>query len=178
MMRRKVTGIVLAVLLAAVFAMPASMAEPLQECHRVTNTAKITTQGNKSQVKLWHADTANAAVTEEINGLAEAWAEELSPALKPAARHSWEVAVRDDRGVWLEAAQGCFETGLDADGWNLFVDSKGYASVVREYDEAGNVTTLTWLSLYQRPHFRKMAIYGKDAVNAGMKKKHLYLLQR
>ena len=29
-MRRKVTGIVLAVLLAAVFAMPASMAEPLQ----------------------------------------------------------------------------------------------------------------------------------------------------
>ncbi len=87
MMKRKVTGIVLAVLLAAVFAMPASMAEPLQECHRVTNTAKITTQGNKSQVKLWHADTANAAVTEEINGLAEAWAEELSPALKPAGNN-------------------------------------------------------------------------------------------
>ena len=39
------------------------------------------------------------------------------PALKPAARHSWEVAVRDEKGVWLKPAQGFFETGLDAGGW-------------------------------------------------------------
>jgi len=39
------------------------------------------------------------------------------PTLRPARKHSWEVAVRDEKGVWLEAAKGFFETGLDADGW-------------------------------------------------------------
>ena len=39
------------------------------------------------------------------------------PVLKSAAKHSWEVAVRDDRGVWLAPAQGCFETGLTAAEW-------------------------------------------------------------
>ena len=52
-------------------------AETLQECHKVTNTATLSTQKNKSQIKLWHAETAHPAVTEEINGIAEAWAEEL-----------------------------------------------------------------------------------------------------
>ena len=39
------------------------------------------------------------------------------PALTPATKHSWEVAVRDERGTWLPPAKGCFETGLDSAGW-------------------------------------------------------------
>ena len=80
-------AVFLAVLLAAVFFLALSGAETLQECHKVTNTAKTTTQSNKSQVKLWHAETALPAVTEEINGLAEAWAEELGPTLPNAGNN-------------------------------------------------------------------------------------------
>ena len=86
--RLKRTGmIMLAVLLAVFFAVPASQAETLQECHKVTNTAKTTTQSNKSQIRLWHAETAVPAVTEEINALAEAWAEEIGPTLKSAGNN-------------------------------------------------------------------------------------------
>ena len=77
----------LAVLLAVFFLLPVSGAETLQDCHKVTNTAKTTTQSNKSQVRLWHAETAVPAVTDEINGLAEAWAEELGPALPKAGNN-------------------------------------------------------------------------------------------
>ena len=62
-------------------------AETLQECHKVTNTATLSTQKNKSQIKLWHAETAHPAVTEEINGIAEAWAEELGPELPKAGNN-------------------------------------------------------------------------------------------
>ena len=82
MTRRKRTIILLAVLLTAVLALAASRAEPLQDCHKVTNTAKQTKQSNGSLVRLWHAETANPAVTGEINGLAEAWAQEIGPTLK------------------------------------------------------------------------------------------------
>ena len=64
-----------------------AFAETLQECHKVTNTAKLSTQKNKSQIKLWHAETAHPAVTEEINGIAEAWAEELGPELPKAGNN-------------------------------------------------------------------------------------------
>ena len=62
-------------------------AETLQECHKVTNTAEVTTQKNLSQIKLWHAETAHPAVTEEINGIAAAWAEELGPDLPKAGNN-------------------------------------------------------------------------------------------
>ncbi len=62
-------------------------AEGMQACHRVTNTSTTTTQKNKSQVELWHAETALPEVTEEINGLAEAWAEEIGPNLKSAGNN-------------------------------------------------------------------------------------------
>ena len=87
MMRLRRTGILLAAVLAVLFAVPASRAETLQDCHRVTNTAQTTTQSNKSQVRLWHIETALPGVTDDINGLAEAWAEELGPEL-PAAGNS------------------------------------------------------------------------------------------
>ena len=84
---RKTIRAVLGLLAAACLLCSAAAAgaEPLQDCHRVTNTAKTTTQSNKSQIRLWHAETAHPAVTEEINGLAEAWAQELSPELPKAA---------------------------------------------------------------------------------------------
>ena len=39
------------------------------------------------------------------------------PVLKGAAKHTWEVRVMDNRGVWLAPAQGFFETGLAAGDW-------------------------------------------------------------
>jgi len=71
-------------LLAVCLCFGTAGAEGLQACHRVTNTFTTTTQKNKSEIKLWHAETALPEVTDEINALAEAWAEELGPELKNA----------------------------------------------------------------------------------------------
>ena len=83
--------LVLAVLPAAVFA----AGEGFQECHRVTSTAESTTQKNKSVVRLWHVETALDSVTDEINGIAEAWAAELGPEL-PAAKNNGKKNSRLD----------------------------------------------------------------------------------
>ena len=72
MTRLKKAGILLLILLICFMNMPVSGAESLRDCHRVTNKASVTTQKNKSQVKLWHVETAHPAVTEEINGIAQA----------------------------------------------------------------------------------------------------------
>jgi len=40
------------------------------------------------------------------------------PALRSARRHTWEVAVRDEHGNWMEPACSCFETGLSETDWN------------------------------------------------------------
>lgn len=87
MMRLKRAGILLLVLMICFMNMPVSGAESLRDCHRVTNKATVTTQKNKSQVKLWHVETAHPAVTEEINGIAQAWADELSPDLPKAGNN-------------------------------------------------------------------------------------------
>ena len=87
---RKMIRPLAALLAAACLALhcPAtSGAETIQECHRVTSTAELTTQQNKSQVKVWHVDTASPAVSEELNGIADAWAEELAPDLKKAGNN-------------------------------------------------------------------------------------------
>ena len=39
------------------------------------------------------------------------------PTLRGARKHTWEVAVRDEKGIWLKSASGFFETGLAADDW-------------------------------------------------------------
>lgn len=40
------------------------------------------------------------------------------PALKPATRYAWEVAVQDENGAWLAAKRAVFSTGLlSAEGW-------------------------------------------------------------
>ena len=86
MTRLKKAGILLLILLICFMNMPVSGAESLRDCHRVTNKASVTTQKNKSQVKLWHVETTHPAVTEEINGIAQAWADELSPELPKAGK--------------------------------------------------------------------------------------------
>ena len=74
---RRIAGLLMAIAISvtALLFAPAG-AEPLQECHQVTSSFKQTKAKNKSQVKLWHVETANDEVTREINGIAEAWAEE------------------------------------------------------------------------------------------------------
>ena len=84
MMRPGRTGILLVIVLALLFSVSVSGAETLQECHRVTNTAETTTRSNRSQIRLWHIETAQPAVTAEINALAETWAEEIGPDLSKA----------------------------------------------------------------------------------------------
>ena len=79
---RFLSALVAAVLLCCLFA-PAS-AETIQECHRVTSTAKETKQDNGSRVKLWQLETAHPVVSEEVNSIAAKWAEELSPDLEKA----------------------------------------------------------------------------------------------
>lgn len=79
---RFLSVLVAAVLLCCLFA-PAS-AETIQECHRVTSTAKETKQDNGSRVKLWQLETAHPVVSEEVNSIAAKWAEELSPDLEKA----------------------------------------------------------------------------------------------
>ena len=73
--RIPVLCILLLILLLA-YSHAAAIGEPIQDCHKVTSTATTTTQKNKSKVRLWHVETACEPVTEEINGIAEGWAEE------------------------------------------------------------------------------------------------------
>ena len=80
-------GAVLVMILALLFPAAVSGAEALRDCHRVSNTAETTTQDNRSQIRLWHAETALPAVTEEINAIAEAWAKELGPDLPKAVNN-------------------------------------------------------------------------------------------
>ena len=61
--------------------------ETMQDCHRVTSGASTVTQANKSQIRLWQVETVLPDVTEEINGIAQAWADELGPGLPAAANN-------------------------------------------------------------------------------------------
>lgn len=74
-----VAGILLCVSLCC-----GAAAEALQECHKVTSTWEDTKQDNASVVRLWHVETALPAVSEEINGIAVSWAEELKTDLPKA----------------------------------------------------------------------------------------------
>ena len=86
-MKLKKAGVIPGILLALALLVSAALAEGIRDCHRVTNTSNTTTQKNKSQIELWHAETALPEVTAEINGIAEGWAEELGPALKAAGNN-------------------------------------------------------------------------------------------
>ena len=92
---RRALSVLTAVLCLLLSLISAADAETIRDCHRVTSSAETTLQQNKSQVRLWHAETAQESVTAEINGLAEAWAEELSPDL-PAAGNNGKKNSRLD----------------------------------------------------------------------------------
>ena len=52
---------------------------PLQDAHRVTMTQRSREQPNGATVHRWEIETAQPAVTEELNALAKAYEEELAP---------------------------------------------------------------------------------------------------
>ena len=93
---RRITGLLLALVIAltALLFVPAG-AETLQECHKVTSSYKDTKGKNKTIIRLWHVETALDKVTQEINGIAEEWAEELGKDL-PAARNTGDGNSRLD----------------------------------------------------------------------------------
>ena len=70
-----------ALLLGLIFALSCAPAEAISPYHQVTNTYTDTKNANKSVVRLWQVETALDAVSEEINGIARAWAEEKGPDL-------------------------------------------------------------------------------------------------
>lgn len=59
---------------------------PLQDAHKVTLTQLGEQQANGSEVYRWDIVTAQENVTQELNALAKAWAEELAPTLGFAAK--------------------------------------------------------------------------------------------
>jgi hypothetical protein len=84
----------LAIVLTALLFAPAG-AETLQDCHKVTSSYKDTKGKNKTVVRLWKVETAHEKVTQEINGIAETFAEELGSDL-PAAKNTGDGNSRLD----------------------------------------------------------------------------------
>ena len=70
-------------------------AEGITDAHKVTNSYTDTKNQNKSVVRVWQVETAKENVTEEINGIARAWAEEKGNDL-PAAQNSTKKNSRLD----------------------------------------------------------------------------------
>ena len=93
-MKQKLNCLLSAILILVLAAACAS-GETLQPCHKVTNTAESVTQKNKSVIRTWHVETALESVSDEINGIAEAWAAELGPEL-PAAKNTGKKNSRLD----------------------------------------------------------------------------------
>ncbi len=93
-MKQKLCILLLAVT-ALVLAVACAAGEGFQPCHQVTSTSESSTQKNKSVVRLWHVETALDSVTEEINGIAETWAEELGAEL-PEAKNNGKKNSRLD----------------------------------------------------------------------------------
>ena len=81
---RRITGLFLALALLPGTGILSAAAEPLQECHKVKSSYSDTKAQNKSVVRLWQVDTALEEVTEEINGIAAGWADELGGSLPDA----------------------------------------------------------------------------------------------
>ncbi len=109
-MKRKAAGLLAAMALIGCALIPpagARAGEPIAACHRVSNHYKETRQANKSVIRLWQVETVLPAVTEEINGIARDWAEELGPGLPAASGNKknsrLEVDIRYSRTghTWL-----------------------------------------------------------------------------
>ena len=77
-----------AILLAALSAMHASCAESISPLHQVGNTYSDSKNKNNSVIRLWQVETAVDSVSEEVNALATAWAEEKGMDLPDARNNS------------------------------------------------------------------------------------------
>ena len=133
--------------------------EALQECHKVQNSYEDTTQDNKSVIRLWQVETALPQVTEEINGIASAWAGELGPSL-PAAGNAGkknsrlDVEIRYSRTglLWMSflvQARTTFHNNLTAQRLTTrtYDMTTGALLTMKDiFDEA----TATWEDLSQR----------------------------
>ncbi len=131
-MKRLLSGLLLLALLLT--AMPAACAEGgMQECHRVTASYDDTTQSNKSGIRLWKVETALKSVDEEVNGLAQAYVNEIAPTLQKGK-------ATGDKNSRLDVAIRYSKTGLT---WMSFMvqarttyhrDLIGQEFVTRTYD--------------------------------------------
>ncbi|MBQ9210515.1 MAG: polysaccharide deacetylase family protein [Clostridia bacterium] len=90
---RKWLGIIL--FLACLCALSLAAAESISPFHQVQNGYQDTVNSNKSVVRLWQVETAADSVTEEVNGIAQAWAQELGPDL-PAQKNAGKSNSRLD----------------------------------------------------------------------------------
>ena len=108
----RIAGLILALAICLTALSPVyAGAEALQDCHKVTNTYTETKGENKTVVRLWHVETALEAVTQEINGIVEKYAEELGGSL-PAAKDY------NDRNSRLDVEIRYSRTGLS---WMSFM---------------------------------------------------------
>lgn len=95
-------------ILGLLFAASAALAESISPLHQVTNTYTDTVNDNKSVVRLWQVETAADRVTEEVNAIACAWAEEKGSDLPSQGNYSTrnsrlDVEIRYSRTghTWL-----------------------------------------------------------------------------
>ena len=97
---RRMLALLMCLFLMPVWASAASQALPVQEAHRVTMEQLGEKQKNGSEVYRWYIETAHDAVTDELNALAKAYAEELAPTLskpKKDLTSRLDVAIRHSR---------------------------------------------------------------------------------
>ena len=82
-MRKKyIVCLLAAILLLTMLPASASAEGGMQACHRVTAKYTDSKQSNKSGIRLWSVKTALTSVDDEINGLAQAYADKIAPTLQ------------------------------------------------------------------------------------------------
>lgn len=81
-MKKYIACLLAAILLLTMLPASASAEGGMQACHRVTAKYTDSKQSNKSGIRLWSVKTALTSVDDEINGLAQAYADKIAPTLQ------------------------------------------------------------------------------------------------
>ena len=81
-MKKYIACLLAAILLLTMLPASASAEGGMQACHRVTAKYTDSKQSNKSGIRLWSVKTALMSVDDEINGLAQAYADKIAPTLQ------------------------------------------------------------------------------------------------
>ena len=82
MMKKYIACLLAAILLLTMLPASVSAEGGMQACHRVTAKYTDSKQSNKSGIRLWSVKTALTSVDDEINGLAQAYADKIAPTLQ------------------------------------------------------------------------------------------------